>query len=91
MNDFAERAADAIVSVGFYNHISDVLQSARKHAYAAVNHTMVLAYWEIGRSIVEEQGGEEKARYGEQLIKGLSERLTSDFGKGFTPANLLGV
>ena len=49
---------------------------------------MVCAYWEIGRSIVEEQGYEERARYGDQLIQGLSERLTTDFGKGFDVSNL---
>ncbi|MFR7732949.1 MAG: DUF1016 N-terminal domain-containing protein [Collinsella sp.] len=39
---------------------------------------MVEAYWEIGKSIVDEQGGEERAAYGEALIAGLSRRLTAD-------------
>ena len=72
----------------FYNHISDILRQARGRAYAAVNYSMVLAYWEIGRSIMEEQGGEERAAYGDKLIDELSKRLTADFGKGFTSANL---
>ena len=46
---------------------------------------MVLAYWEIGRRIVEdEQQGKKTAGYGKSLIKDLSLKLTSDFGKGFT-------
>lgn len=49
---------------------------------------MVEAYWEIGKSIVDEQGGEERAAYGEALIAGLSRRLTADFGRGFGIANL---
>ena len=49
---------------------------------------MVKAYWEIGRRIVAEQGGEERSRYGDSLIKDLSQRLTSDFGRGFTETNL---
>ena len=49
---------------------------------------MVEAYWQIGRSIIEEQGGEERAEYGTGLLKELSQQMTKDFGKGFTVANL---
>lgn len=47
---------------------------------------MVQAYWEIGREINEAVG--ERAEYGKQLLKFLSEQLTAEFGKGFTIANL---
>nr|WP_244977578.1 MULTISPECIES: DUF1016 N-terminal domain-containing protein [Eggerthella] len=43
---------------------------------------MVGAYWEIGRQIVEAQG--DRAEYGKHLMEYLSERLTTEFGKGFT-------
>lgn len=43
---------------------------------------MVRAYWEIEKSIVEKQGGEQRAEYGSQLIKELSKQMTADFGKG---------
>ncbi|MSS92008.1 MULTISPECIES: PDDEXK nuclease domain-containing protein [Eisenbergiella] len=49
---------------------------------------MVEAYWNIGKSIVEQQGGEDKAEYGVRLIEELSKQMTNDFGKGFTVANL---
>ena len=49
---------------------------------------MVEAYWNIGKSIIEEQGGNEKAEYGAGLLKELSRQMTHDFGKGFTVANL---
>ncbi len=45
---------------------------------------MVITHWEIGRRIVEEeQNGQERAVYGQFLIKNLSEKLTFEFGKGF--------
>lgn len=56
--------------------------------YHAANFAMVRAYWEIGKSIVEKQGGEQRAEYGTQLIKALSKQMTADFGKGFTVSNL---
>ena len=46
------------------------------------------AYWNIGKSIIEEQGGNEKAEYGAGLLKELSKQMTHDFGKGFTVTNL---
>lgn len=49
---------------------------------------MVEAYWNIGKSIIEEQGGNKKAEYGACLLKELSKQMTKDFGKGFTVANL---
>lgn len=73
---------------GFYSEIKHILTDARSRAYRAVNTAMVQAYWHVGRLIVEAQGGEERAAYGEGLIKELSHRLTADFGKGFTAANL---
>lgn len=73
---------------GFYEGIASVLEEARSKAYRAVNTAMVHAYWEIGRRIVEEQGGDERAAYGKALIRGLSKRLTADYGQGFTTTNL---
>ena len=49
---------------------------------------MVEAYWNIGKSIVEQQDGYEKAEYGSRLIAELSKQMIVDFGKGFTLTNL---
>ncbi|MCD7957190.1 MAG: PDDEXK nuclease domain-containing protein [Lachnospiraceae bacterium] len=72
----------------FYNHIKEILESARNQVYSVANSAMVHAYWNIGKSIVEQQGDEERAEYGKRLISELSAQLTRDFGKGFTPTNL---
>jgi len=54
-----------------------------------VNSALVLAYWSIGREIVlVEQRGARRARYGEELLEGLSARLTASFGRGFGRSNL---
>ena len=75
----------------FYKGVTAVLEHARKNAYRAVNFTMVQAYWEIGRRIVAEQGGEKRAAYGDRLVQELSSRLTADFGRGFDVSNLLNM
>ena len=69
--------------------ISDLLINAKNKVISTVNQTMVITYFEIGRMIIEEeQNGREKAEYGKQILKTLSQRLTSDFGKGFSQRNL---
>ena len=62
--------------------------NAKTKVYNAVNFAMVEAYWEIGREIIEAQGQNQRAEYGKQLLKYLSEQLTQEFGKGFTETNL---
>lgn len=72
-----------------YSEIKQILENARKQAYKSVNSTMVQAYWNIGKLIIEEeQKGESKAEYGKQLILELSSKLSKEFGKGFGIANL---
>lgn len=72
-----------------YQQIHGILHTARQQSYRAVNTAMIEAYWQIGRRIVEhEQGGEARAAYGQGVLAALAARLTEDFGKGFTSANL---
>lgn len=72
----------------FYKSVKEVLELARKRVYRNIQNEMVLTYWQIGKMIVEKQGGKERAKYGDRLIKELSIQLTKDFGKGFTISNL---
>ena len=81
-------AVDNMAGKELFESIRNVLNSARSKAYAAVNFAMVEAYWNVGRLIVEKQGGEERAAYGDRLIEGLVKFLTVEFGKGFDKTNL---
>ncbi len=76
----------------YINDIRAILAKARTQSYSAVNSAMVEAYWRIGERIVlHEQGKAERATYGEQTLKELSKALTSEFGKGFSYANLYNI
>lgn len=74
--------------ISFYEQVRDVFVEARQFVHKTANFAMVKAYWLVGKMIVEKQGGEAKAAYGDGLIASLSSRLTADLGKGFTEANL---
>ena len=72
-----------------FQQVVVLLQDARQQVLRTVNSTMTYTYFEIGRMIVdEEQNGKERAAYGKQVLKGLSEQLTNEFGKGFSLRNL---
>jgi predicted nuclease of restriction endonuclease-like (RecB) superfamily len=71
-----------------YTDVKAILEQARHNAVRSVNFSMVIAYWKIGERIVEEELSGKRAAYGEQLIRRLSQKLTKDYGKGFTVTNL---
>ena len=71
-----------------YDAVRSYIVTAQKQVNAAVNSAMVTAYWNIGKQIYEACGENERAEYGKNLLQYLSERLTAEFGKGFTVANL---
>jgi predicted nuclease of restriction endonuclease-like (RecB) superfamily len=72
-----------------FERIVTILEDARGRVVRAVNSEMVLAYWHIGREIVESvQRGEHRAEYGEAVIRTLSEALTERFGRGFSVSNV---
>lgn len=76
------------LSENIYSQIKQVLIQARATVLTTVNTAMVQAYWHVGKLIVEAQGGEERAAYGDELLKSISVRLTKEFGKGFDASNL---
>ena len=71
-----------------YNSIRHSIITAQQKVYTAVNSAMVLAYWEIGEQIYKACGDNDRSEYGKNLIKYLSDKLTIEFGKGFSETNL---
>ena len=84
MTDFSPASYQDI-----YSEIKGALLQAREQAYSAVNLSMVQAYWQIGRIIVEhEQNGSLRSGYGKGVLQNVSERLQQEFGTGFSVRNL---
>lgn len=72
-----------------YSKIEELLSVAQQKVLQTVNQTMVYTYYEIGKIIIEhEQGGKERAKYGKSLLKNISQKLSGNFGKGFSVDNL---
>ncbi|MGC4051118.1 MAG: PDDEXK nuclease domain-containing protein [Paludibaculum sp.] len=77
------------VGAEFVDGIRGLIASARITVARGVDLVQVYTNFEIGRRIVEEeQRGQDRAAYGEEVIRTLSERLTAEFGKGFSLSNV---
>lgn len=86
MTDIVPGSADYS---GIHGDIVALLEAARHAVARSVNALMTATYWEIGRRIVEfEQGGQDRAAYGQTLIERLAVDLTQRFGRGFSRQNL---
>ena len=72
-----------------FEQISKLIDEAHKHVKSVVNTAMVYTYYSVGKYIVEdEQQGYERAAYGKSILKGLSEKLTDRYGKGWSVETL---
>jgi len=84
----ASKSKQPMVTVepnALFGLVADILDQARGNVVRAVNTQMVLAYWLIGREIVQAvQGGEERAAYGKGIVTDLSQRLTQRYGQGYS-------
>jgi predicted nuclease of restriction endonuclease-like (RecB) superfamily len=75
--------------LNFVNELKQIVLSARKQAYSAINLSQVCTNWLIGQRIVEqEQAGQNRAEYGKHLIKLVAQELTNEFGNGYSETNI---
>ena len=77
--------------MNYYNEIKSILVDnivGRKVREYKSNQKDLESYYNVGKLLVEAQGGEERAKYGDGLIKEYSNRLTSELGKGYSTRNL---
>jgi predicted nuclease of restriction endonuclease-like (RecB) superfamily len=73
----------------FVDGIRELIAGARATVARGVDLVQVHTNFEIGRRIVEEeQQGEDRAAYGKAIVRTLAERLTGEFGNGFSKSNL---
>jgi predicted nuclease of restriction endonuclease-like (RecB) superfamily len=81
--------ATAMPADALFARVAAILEQARSNVVRAVNSNMVLAYWMIGREIVQElQGGEPRAAYGKAVLADLSKKLATRYGGGFSETTL---
>ena len=65
-----------------------LIESARGRTAAAVNSEMVTLYWSIGERVRKDILSADRAAYGEQIVDALSRKLSEEYGRGLSRANL---
>ncbi len=71
-----------------FNDTRSLVLNSRERIYTAVNTEMLELYWNIGKVIMDIQSGDERASYGNEVLGKLSDKLSLEFGKGFSARNL---
>ena len=75
-----------------FERISGLIDQARNRVKTAIDTTMVYTYYGIGHYIVEdEQQGEQRAQYGQAILKTLSVKLTNKYGDGWSLPHLKNI
>jgi hypothetical protein len=87
-NEKRKRVDNKLRVTALYSRIREILESARANVSRSVNTMQVATNWLIGREIVEEQNGQPRAEYGEELLKVLSRQLSREYGRGVSVSAL---
>ncbi len=75
----------------YYNNVVELIEELevnKKVREIKDNRETLFTYWNIGKSIVEAQGGNVRAKYGDNLIKRWGEKLAQEYGKNYSSRNL---
>jgi predicted nuclease of restriction endonuclease-like (RecB) superfamily len=84
-----EKIKEMLFETVLFDQIKVIILNSRLVVYQQVNTLKVLTNFLIGKIIIEhEQAGENRAQYGKETLKMLSESLTNEFGRGFSVDNL---
>lgn len=77
--------------MNYYDEINNYVKKAeigKSIRESNASRELVECYWNVGRLIVEAQGGKEKAKYCDKLLKEWANTLTQKYGKGYNVTNL---
>jgi hypothetical protein len=67
-----------------FNEIKNIVEQSKRDVAVAVNTTMSMMYWKIGKRINNDVLNNKRAEYGKQIVATLSVQLTQEYGKGWS-------
>ncbi len=82
---------NSIDSSGIFMTISNMIIKTKENIRYNLNSEMVVLYWKIGKKIREDILNNDRADYGKEVIRELSDKLKSGYGKGFSRRNLFNM
>jgi hypothetical protein len=76
------------IAAPLFLDISQLIETTRKQVAHYANSALVMLYWQVGQRIHQDVLKNERAGYGENVIKQLALQLTERYGSGFDRPNL---
>ena len=77
-NNYYDEIKNELINNEVYKRVKDYSK----------NRNELSTYYNVGKILIEAQGGEDRAKYGDGLIKEYSKRLTKELGKGYSTRSL---
>jgi predicted nuclease of restriction endonuclease-like (RecB) superfamily len=71
-----------------FPNLVQIIEQGKKQVAVQVNSTVVLTYWEVGKTINEHILNNERAKYSKEIVATVSTQLVAQFGKSFETKNL---
>ena len=72
-----------------YNDVGQIINKSRQRLASLANTEICMMHWHIGKRIKEDVLYSQRAEYGKQILKNLSNKLSTQFGKGWSDRKLL--
>ena len=88
LTKIVKRSSPLRATTSLLRDLRQLIEAAREQTARAVNSTLVATYWQIGKRIQQDVLQNERAEYGKEILQTLSEKLTEEYGRGFSPANM---
>jgi predicted nuclease of restriction endonuclease-like (RecB) superfamily len=83
-----KRPSKPVPTRSLLGDLRQLIEAAREQTARAVNSTLVTMYWQIGKRIREDVLQNQRAEYGDAILQTLSEKLTEEYGRGFSEKSL---
>lgn len=77
-----------IKSDSLFKSVIKLIEESRSRTALEINSEITLLYWNIGKYIREDILKNNRADYGQRIVKSLSERLTNQYGRGWSKRHL---
>jgi predicted nuclease of restriction endonuclease-like (RecB) superfamily len=78
-----------IINDSLINDVRTLIEDAKSRVARVINSEMTMLYWNIGKRIKDEILNNERAEYGEQVVKSLALKLSAEYGRGFSRVSLI--
>jgi predicted nuclease of restriction endonuclease-like (RecB) superfamily len=71
-----------------FSNLVQIIEQGKKQVAVKVNSTVILTYWQIGKTINEHILNNSRAAYGKEIVATVATQLIEKFGSSFAEGNL---